>query len=224
MGRKLRIGVALGLLSGNDAEVPRGIANFGRSLLTASADYDDNLVDGMFLDAAGAPMAHQCYETAGRQAIQFLVQASDDDAARLQPATDDVLWSRMKDVGQPGFGELFPGLAAPLVGAIAADYSTIQWWAGAMYETGRQLAAMRLWKARNPNASFDNPDFQEQRQALAGYLRQVAANMRDEFGQPWGLIAMSQLVNGKAGGEILITCPALVRNKRRALAGATGSQ
>ena len=126
----------------------------------------------------------------------------------------------MKDVGQPGFGEVFPGLAAPLVGAITADYSTIQWWAEAMCETGRQLAAIRLWKTRNPTASFDDPEFQKLRQALAGYLRGVAANTRDEFGEPWGLIAMSQLVNGRAGGEILITAPPWCANNRRALAGA----
>ena len=223
MSRKLRVGVALGLLSGDDAQLPAGIADFGRSLFTASADYDDNLVSGMFLDANQAPLAPARYETAGRKAIQLLVQATDDDAVRLQPATDDGLWRRMTEVGQPGFAGLFPHVPAPLVGAITADYSSIKWWADAMYGTAQKLAAIRLWLARSPTADFDAPDFQKLRQDLAGHLRQVAANTREEFGQPWGLIAMSQLTDGRAGARILITSPALVRNKRRALADAAGA-
>ena len=223
MSRKLRVGAALGLLSGDDAELPAGIADFGRTLFTASTDYDDNLVSAMFLDANQAPLAPVSYEAAGRKAIQLLVQAADDDAVRLQPATDDGLWRRMSQVGQPGFAGLFPGVPAPLVGAITADYSIVKWWADAMCGTGQKLAAIRLWMARNPTAAFDDPDFQRLRQDLAGHLRQVAANTREEFGQPWGLLAMSQLVNGRAGANILISSPTLVRNKRRALAGATGS-
>jgi hypothetical protein len=92
-----------------------------------------------------------------------------------------------------------------------------------MCGTARKLAAIRLWLVRNPAAAFDDPDFQKLRQDLAGHLRQVAANTREEFGQPWGLIAMSQLVNGRAGAKILIASPKLVRNKRRALAGALTS-
>jgi hypothetical protein len=223
MSRKLRIGVALGLFSGDDAELPAGIADFGRTLLTAATDYDDNLVGGMFLDANQAPLAPAWYETAGRKAIQLLVQATDDDAVRLQPATDDGLWRRMTEVGQPGFAGLFPGVPTPLVGAITADYSIIQWWADAMCGTAQKLAAIRLWMVRNPAADFDDPAFQKLRQDLAGHLRQVAANTRAQFGQPWGLIAMSQLVNGRAGAKILIASPTLVRNKRRALAEAAGS-
>jgi hypothetical protein len=224
MGRKLLIGVALGLLSGDDAKPPAGIAAFGRTLFTASTDYDDNLVSAMFLDANEAPLAPAWYEAAGRKAIQLLVQATDADAVRLQPVTDDGLWRRMSQVGQPGFAGLFPSVPAPLVGAITADYSIIKWWADAMCGTAQKLAAIRLWMARNSAAAFDDPAFQKLRRDLAGHLRQVAANTREEFGQPWGLIAMSQLVNGRAGAKILISSPALVRNKRRALAGATGSR
>jgi len=223
MAHHLLIGVALGLLSGGDAAVPEGVANFGRTLCTASTDYDADLVSRLFLDTNEAPLPHEQYETAGRSAIQYLVQPGDDDAVRLQPATDDGLWSRMKDVGQPGFAGLFPGVPAPLVGGIAADYSTIEWWADAMVGAAQKLAAVRLWLARNPGAGSQDPEFQKMRQDLAGYLRQVAANTRDEFGQPWGLIAMSLLVNGKPGAKILIASPALVRTQRRALASATGS-
>lgn len=222
MLRKLQTGVALGLLSGDEAKLADGVSAFGRTLFVVSTDYDDVLVRRMFLDAGGIPLARETYETAGRNAIQFLVQPGDDDAVRRQPAIDDDLWRRMKEMGQPGFASLFPGVPAPLVGAITADYSTIQWWADAMRNTAQQLAAFGLWVSQHPAAAVGDPEFQRLREDLAGYLRQVAANTREEFGQPWGLIAMNQLASRRAGGKIMITSPALVVNKRRALTAATG--
>jgi hypothetical protein len=223
MAPKLRTGVALGLLTEADAEMPAGVAGFGRTLFAASTDYDDDLVGRMFLDSNGSPLPVEAYETAGRNVIQFLVQAGDEDEVRLKPAVEDALWSLMKGKGQPGFASLFPGVSAPLLRAITADYSTIRWWADAMNATAQELAKVRLWMAHNPSAGADEPAFQKLRQDLAGYLRGVAANTRDEFGEPWGLIAMNQLASRAAGAKILITGPMLVRDKRRALAASTGS-
>jgi hypothetical protein len=215
--------VAVGLLSAGEAAVPAGIPDFGRTLFTVSTDYDGDLVTGMFLDAGDAPLPRERYETAGRAAIQFLVQEGDIDAVRLRPAIDDALWSHMKDVGQPSFPSLFLGVATPLVGAIVADYSTIQWWANAMHDTAQKLAAFRMWLAQHPTATLEDAGFQKLRNDLAGYLSQVAANTRDEFGQPWGLIAMNQLASRKAGAKILISGPKLVVNKGTELAAAMGS-
>jgi hypothetical protein len=109
-----------------------------------------------------------------------------------------------------------------VLGAITADYSTIRWWADAMFETARQLAKVRLWLTQNPIAAPDDPAFQKLRKDLAGYLGGVAANTRDEFGAPWGLIAMNQLASRAAGARILISGPKLVHDKTRALAAGTG--
>ncbi len=223
MGCKLLTGVALGLLSLDEAAVPAGISDFGRTLFTASADYDGDLVTGMFLDAGGNPLAREWYESAGRAAIQFLVRDGDFDEDRRKPAIDDDLWNAMKKVGQPGFAPLFPGVSAPVLGAITADYSTIQWWADTMVGTAQELSGFRLWMTRNPSAAPDDPTFQMLRQDLASYLRKVAATTRNEFGQPWGLIAMNQLVGRASGASLLITGPLLVRSKSRALAAATGT-
>ena len=223
MARKLRTGVALGLLSGDEAQLPAGEQDFGRTLFAVSTDYDEDLVSRFFLDSNGAPLAHELYETVGRYAIQFVVQEDEIDSVRRQPAIDDGLWRRMKEIGQPGFAGLFPGVPAPFVGAIAADYSAIQWWADAMHGTAQELAASRQWLARNPGATFEDPEFQQLRQRLTRYLGKVAATTREEFGQPWGLIAMNQLASQRAGAKILITGPRLARDKRRALAAAAGS-
>ncbi len=221
MLRNLRIGVALGLLAGEEEGAPEGIADFGRTLFTVSTDYDNNLVIRLFLDDAGAPLAPEVYEAAGRNAIQFLVQPGDPDAARLRPAIDDDLWRRMKQAGQPGIAALFPSVAAPVAQAIVADYSAIQWWAGAMQSTGLKLAGMHRWLASNPTATTQDPEFQKLREDLAAHLRDVARNTREEFGEPWGLLAMNQLTARAAGAKLLITGPKLVREKRQALAAAT---
>jgi hypothetical protein len=208
----LQTGVALGLFSTDDAQLPAGIADFGRTLFNASTDYDEALVSRMFLDANGVPLPRDLYESTGRAALQFLVQPTGDDAVRRRPAIEDDLWSRMKAVGQPGFSALFPGIPAPLVAAIVADYSTIVWWAGAMALTAQKLAAV-----------IPNPNDPNLRLQLSIHLRQVAENTRNEFGQPWGLIAMSLLVNRTAGARILISGPKFVRRQQRALAAAGGS-
>jgi hypothetical protein len=220
--RKLNTGVAIGLLSRDEATAPDGVPAFGRTLFTVSVEYDSDLLHGMFLDSAGTPRPQETYEIAGRNAIQFLVQADDPDAVRLRPAIDDDLWRKMKAVGQPGFGGLFPGVAPPLVGAIVADYSSIQWWAETMRNTAQQLVKVEQWTSQHPGlAARDDPDFQKLREDLAGHLKQVAANTREEFGQPWGLIAMNQLANRVAGAKLLISSPTFVREKHREPAAAT---
>ena len=222
IARDLRTGVALGLLSGAEAGLPAGTQDFGRTLFTASSDYDNELVVRMFLDSNDAALPRELYETVGRNAIQFLVQEDDEDAARRMPAIDNSLWSRMKQVGQPSFGPLFPGVPEPVLGAIRADYSTIQWWADAMIGTARQLAAIRSWLSRHPAAPPDDMEFQSLRRDLASQLRRVADTTREEFGEPWGLIAMNQLVGRRSGARMLLTGPKLVRERRRALSAVTG--
>lgn len=223
MKAKLQTGFAIGLLSSSDAILQAGISGFGRTLFTASTDYDADMVAGMFLDTSDTPLPHERYETAGRMAIQYLVQDGDKDAVRRDPAVNDALWNLMKQRGQPGIPALFPGVAAPYLSAIQADYTTIEWWADAMVDAAQKLAAFRVWLAQHPTATLEDADFQKLRDDLAGYLRGVAANTRDEFGQPWGLIAMNQLAGRKAGAKILITGPRLVLKKSNELAATAGA-
>jgi hypothetical protein len=145
------------------------------------------------------------------------------DDVRLRPATDDVLWARMKDQGQPSFGMLFPLVPAPLVGAITADYSTIVWWADAMAGAGKRMAAIRQWFQSNPTASVDDQAFQKLRADLSDHLLRVTAKTREEFGEPWGLLAMYEAANRRAGATLAIAGPHLVRMKERQLAAGAGS-
>jgi hypothetical protein len=223
MQRDLGVGAALGLFSGEDATLPAGVGDFGRTMIHARTDYDSGLAAALFLDPTGAPVPEPFYENMGRAAVQLLVNEGDDDAVRRGPAIDDDLWGRLKAQGQPGFAQLFPGVPAPLVGAITADYTAIMWWAGAMAGAGQRLAAMGKWLGQHPAAAPDDPEFQSLRQDLAAHLKQVASTTSEQFGEPWGLIAMDEASGRRAGASILIVGPQLVRTKQRVLAATAGS-
>jgi hypothetical protein len=218
MARMLRTGLALGLFSAQEADLPQGIHDFGRTMIHATTEYDNGLANAIFLDANGGPMPREFYERKGRDALQYLVKETDVDAVRLRPASDDSLWAEMKDRGQPGFPMLFPSVPAPLVGAITADYSTIVWWADAMAGAAQRLAAIRQWFDARPSASLDDAAFQKLRGDLSNHLLRVTATTKEEFGQPWGLLAMNEAANRRPGATIVIAGPKLVRTKERPLA------
>ncbi len=155
--------------------IPDGAADFGRTSVMAEAAYDDALLRSLFQHS------HAEYETAGRRAIQLLVLPDGDDSFRLRPATDDALWQEMSDLGPTGFNQLFPGVQ---VGGVTADYLAIQWWADSMCRTGEALAKMT--EPMDPSSG----EFEELRDELASRLRDVVAKAHEQFGTPWGLVAM----------------------------------
>ena len=223
MVQELRVGSAFGLFSSEDATPPAGVSDFGKTMIHATAAYDSGVAQTLFLGPGNAPIPPAFYENAGRAAIRLLVGPGDVDAVRLQPATNDELWSRMKALGQPGIASLLPHIAAPLLGAVTADYSVIMWWATAMAGASLRLSAIRKWFEQHPAADRSDPEFQKLRQDLAGHLKQVAATTSEEFGKPWGLIAMDQASGRRANASLLIAGPKLVRTKQRELAAAVAS-
>ncbi len=219
----LRTGVALSLFSPEEAEAPENVDDFGRTMVHATTDYDDRLASAVFLDSSGAPLPTTFYELMGRTALQYLVKDGDLDAVRLGPARDDHLWAEMKEQGQPGFPALFPFVSEPLLGAITADYSTIVWWADAMAGAAHRLAAIRQWFDAHPSAPVEDATFQKLRADLADHLKKVAAHTTDEFGKPWGLLAMNEAASHRPGAAITIAGPKLVRIKERPLAAVANS-
>lgn len=187
---ELDVSVALDLLDqATQKKMVESAPEFGSTLFLAATAYDSDLARQLFL-LGDQPRSREFYEQAGLAAIACLVHDGDVDAARLRPTRDVDLWQKMKDVGQPGIKSLFPGVPDPVVGAVVADYSTIVWWAEAMQGTAVKLAAMLNFLATNPTADDENNDFKKLRSSLADHLRSVAANVREEFGRPWGLLAM----------------------------------
>jgi hypothetical protein len=189
--RDTAIATALGF---NAPSIPDSITDFGHTSVLAEARYDDALLHSLFQHS------HAEYEAAGRRAIAMLVLPDGDDSFRRKPATDDALWQRMQE-GPTTFAGIFP---REQVGGVTADYLAIQWWADSMVGTGKILAKM------TGQADPSSPEFARQRDDLAKHLRDVADNAKEQFGTPWGLVAMFLASGNRAAAEVRITGPRLV--------------
>jgi hypothetical protein len=201
-----RVGALASALGLGEPRIPDGIANFGRTTVFAEARYDDASARALFLTPQGAPREVGEYEAAGRQAIAFLVLPDGDDAFRLGPATDDRLWSQMKDEGPSNFGLLLPQAQAE---GVRPDYLAIRWWADSMRSTAGILAQMNRLVGPSGIAPSD-PGFEKLRDQLASHLHDVAAKAHEQFGSPWGLVSMFLAGGRQARAEVRITSPRFV--------------
>ena len=217
MKNNLEVFEALGLMSAAEKnEILSTTTQFGRTTLYSETAYDDRLVDQLFLrDGKGRPQTD--YENAGRKALTLLVQTGEAAQERRLPATDDALWKQMTEAGQPSFGSIdkLRNLPATTLGAITSDYSVIMWWAKSMSELGAALAEIRAFISNNPNADPNAEPFKGLRKKLASELKEVAANTKSEFGDPWGLVAMDQASGRQAAASVRLNSPnlAIVRER-----------
>ena len=214
MRNDLLLAAAFQLMSEKDAlaKLPEGIKHFGETVVLAEACYDDPTLEAVFLDSQN-PRNPAEYERAGRDAIQYLVRNGDDDAYRLILVNDDDLWRQMKDndnVGSAAFAELVrsrtPVSLAPSV--VGVDYLNITRWASALNSAAQGLVAIRGFINQHPNLDPNNHDFIARKRDLARCLSGVAARTREDFGGPWGVIAMCLLASRVAKGvspKLLIT-------------------
>ena len=153
----------------------------------------------------GQPRTIEEYERAGREAIQLLVRPGAFDEYRRQPAIDNALWAKMKSAGQANFHVLFPNLSQLEVAVIVSDYSVIVWWAKTMSDTAVRLLAVREYVEAHPGVDWGDAKFIELRKDLAAHLKQVAADTKEEFGRPWGLISMDRASGRVAARPVQIT-------------------
>jgi len=181
--------------------------SFGRTTLHLDAAYDNDTSLALFLNDAGQPRSVEEYEAAGRLALQSLIPADGDDAFRLRPTHDDALWARMKDLGPANFGQLFPSSLQANV--IVSDYLTIRWWADSMQSTATLIQQILRPGAANSDAL---------RQDLARHLKDVTSKAREQFGTPWGLVAMYRVSGARAIAAGSITGPRYVFTSERPLA------
>jgi len=225
MRTDLTTATALGLL---DAGAPdallAGIADFGNTMVYAETSYGDDLVPALFLNGPD-PKAQSEFQSAGREAIRLLVRPDAGDAYRLRGVSDDQLWAQMCSAGQFNFAPLFPDLSPDQIQTIVTDYSVIVWWAEAMNACATRMAAMRILLAANPDP--ESAQFLALRADLAKKLAEVAGNTREEFGQPWGLVAMDRVSGCQAAARAQIAGPRFAfigaRKGAAAAAAAGGS-
>ena len=217
------VSVALELMDHDEqSRIVASAPEFGRTLFFAATDYDANLSQQLFL-YGNQPRSVEFYEYAGLQAIACLVRDGDVDAARLRPTRDVDLWQKMKEGGQPNIKPLFPGVADPVIGAIVADYSLIRWWADAMHTTATKLAAMLEFLAAHPTADDENNDYKKLRVDVVNHLRSVAASVKEDFGRPWGLLAMFIASEKRAGRRSMLIGRSLALSGERPIEAHLGS-
>ncbi|MBI3694034.1 MAG: hypothetical protein HY238_04230 [Acidobacteria bacterium] len=202
MKDNLDVAQALGLLSEEEKqENLAGVDHFGNTTFYAETGYEEDLTVRLFLDDGGQPRSEAEYERVGREALQLLVQKGDPDDFRRRPALDDALWANMKSLGQANFRSLFPETQ---LGAVIADYTVIVWWAEAMRKTAEKLAQL-----------LASPDDSSLRRQLAKHLESVAGNTKEEFGDPWGLVAMDVVSGRRAAARVEFTGPILALARER---------
>jgi hypothetical protein len=221
MKDNLEVAEAMHLL---DADTKRsfldGISDFGRTTLLAEAEYDSALCRRMFLDDNGRPRSEEEYDRIGLQALRLLVQPDDPDPYRRRPAEDPALWSRMKELGQPSFRQVFPGLNEVQLAVVQGDYTLIRWWSSAMRATAEVLAAIEEVPVHDPE---DNR-FKIMRVKFSRHLATVAERTQPRWSDPWGLIAVD-LLTGRAGdASVEITGPKLALSKARRFQIAAASE
>ncbi|HEV2495477.1 MAG TPA: hypothetical protein VG204_20665 [Terriglobia bacterium] len=205
MRGNLDVPQALGMISEPDKQRILGVIDdFGRSTFYAETAYDDNLTTALFLDQAGRPRAEDEYDIIGRQALACLIHPDDTDAFRLSPLQDDSLWRQMRDAGPAALNTVLPNLPSAQIAVIATDYVVIRWWSQAMHGMAEKLAEVRAFFAQNPSPDPNDSRLQHLRRNLATHMVSVADNTREEFGHPWGLLAMDQAAAGRSGATVRI--------------------
>jgi hypothetical protein len=220
MRDNLEIGEALGLISQAAKEAAlEGVSEFGRTIVVAEVEYNSALCRRMFLAEDGKPRQEEDYDRAGRAALALLVPPSDPEAFRRAPLTDDALWARMKDAGQPSFRQLFPRLDPVRLAEITGDYTLIRWWAKTMSDTAAILGELDAVPTSDP----EDKRFSKMRSALSHHLRSVAADTKPRWNDPWGLITMDVLTGHEAKASIQITGPKLNISKARGQALETAA-
>jgi hypothetical protein len=196
------IGVALRLITENDAlaHITHGLPDFGKATVIAGTEYDDLAVEKLFLSSTDPLKARDRteYESAGREALKYLICKGDQDDYRLLIATDDELWKAMnknKNVGSLDFKALIrrytnATIAPDTMGKTFLDIITF---ADVMEDCAAALIKVRKVLKDHPNVDRNNHDFLHLRRQLAGDLEKVAGKTTVNFGGPWGLIAMCLL-------------------------------
>jgi hypothetical protein len=216
----------LGLLTKQEKEkLLAGPDDFGSTTFYAETNYDDALAASLFLNPDGTPRREEEFDQAGRDAVKSLVQTGEPDDYRRLPATDNALWNELKKLGNPQTFRTVEKIKAlkntkglPLdlvVGVIGADYAVIRWWAAEMRGTAVKLAEIRNVIKANPTLSPDSNTFKGLRRDLTEHLKGVARRTKEEFGDPWGLVAADIATGRRAKAKVRVTGPRVALRRER---------
>lgn len=216
----------LGLLTKQEKEKLLGsFDDFGSTTFYAETTYDDALAASLFLRADGTPRDEAEFERAGRDALKLLIQQGDEHDYRRFLGSDDALWNEIKRVGNPAAFKTIEKVKAirnaakltmeNVVGVLGADKSLIVWWTQEMRGLALKLAEIRNAIKANPTLSPDSNTFKGLRRDLTKHLKGVAERTKDEFGDPWGLVATDLATGRNAKVKVRVTGPRVALRRER---------
>ena len=204
----MNIAEALGFSAPSGKSAP---TSFGRSQFLVDLQYTDTLFRNLFLNAADEARPRQEYEDIAKNAMLALLPAGEasNDARRL-PLTTGVLWEQIKDNGQSNnFGGAFERyhFSPNELADIDADYTLIRWWADVMHKMAVALEAILKYLARKPFVDPKDSALTQLRSALNHAAALVGQDTKNEFAEPFGLIAMDLASGQKAAIDLHVASP-----------------
>lgn len=204
------LSAALGLSSTAHAmqKVPERLNRFGPLTVCAEATYNNDAFYSLFF-RDGRLRDPGEYTSAARQAIAYLVQPGDRDEARLLLATDDRLFEELERIGNPQSAEFTEALAnrgvpPQTVPAMGTDYLNVAFFTEALSSVGQALLEIQRFLAENPNFDPADPDFKKLASSLSKRLAQLAQEATEDFGGPWGFVAMALLQRSDSQKWLLV--------------------
>lgn len=217
---------ALGLMTKQEKDkLVAGATDFGSTTLYLSTAYDDALATSLFLKADGTPRTEEEYEQAGRDAFKSLILPGDDKEYRRFIATDAAFWNELKRAANPNefrniqkvkdIKATYKLTMEGLVGILMSDRTLIRWWAMELREMAVKLAEIRKFLKDNPNIDPGNNTFKAMRRDLANHLKDVAKRTKEQFGEPWGLVATDFATGRAAKAEAVVTGPRVALRRVR---------
>jgi hypothetical protein len=202
----LSVPEALGLLSGPDgSRLLDHVPEFGRSTLYAEDRFDESLCKQLFLKGAQA-RSQLDYERAGRAALALVVPPDDPNNYRRIIALQDGVWNQLKTIGNPAmFHQVLPALTDLQLAVVGSDYLLLIWWAESMSKMAKVLEEVEGFFAAHPTPDPGDHQLTALRSKLTKVIADVVAKTKPEYGRPWGLIAIDQLLFPQSKAKIQLT-------------------
>jgi hypothetical protein len=84
-----------------------------------------------------------------------------------------------------------------------------------MHQMAVELEKVDRFLAASPKPNLESKEFNSLRAGLAKALESVARNVRAQFGDPWGLVAMDIASGHQAEARFRLSCPLVSLNLSR---------
>ena len=194
-----------------------GVADYGPSTFLLEGTLAAGVTTAMFLDAAGTPRSRAEYEAIGRRALRAFAPSTGLEKFRRLIADDDDLWKRVREAGSHAnvlrvLEQVLGSSPKAVVQAnqVDVDATRILWWAAAMHDVAKALAAIRTFlTGKDPAAVRLDPAFQKLRTKLEGELADMASRNASLFGDPWGIVSMHLAAAGQSTVRTIVVSPLL---------------